>query len=247
MAGTVFPHTSDPLHTDARPPSTASHSPSDHSASDRSASSLSASVDNAETRAIPVVNAAATGLRTPSLIAGIALAVMAVLAPIGVFGALSAGLTGTTALIVLAVAALDVVVAIALVPLLSTGGELLAKFGAGMRLAYAAVFAAAAGSLVGAPDVEQFQASWDAALLLFGAHLVLIAVAIVRSSVVPTWIGILVAIAGLGYLADSVVALVAPGTGIEFGVATFIGEVALLVWLIARGGAERRGRRARWW
>ncbi|MGO2112550.1 MAG: hypothetical protein ACTH31_13150 [Pseudoclavibacter sp.] len=49
----------------------------------------------------------------------------------------------------------------------------------------------------------------------------------------------LVGIAGAGYLIDTVIVAVAPAAGVSFGAFTFVGEVALFVWLIWRGG--RRG------
>lgn len=99
-----------------------------------------------------------TSVRTASLVAGISLATMAVLAPIGIMVALPAGATGLTALIVLVVAALDVVIGVALYPVLRSGGMLLAATASALRIAYAAVFATAAGALAAPADVERFHA-----------------------------------------------------------------------------------------
>src|SRR5690606_37364394 len=87
---------------------------------------------------------------------------MAVLAPLGVMVALPAGATGVAALLVLAVAMLDVVAVVALLPLLRTAGALLAQIVVALRLVYAAVFATAAGQLLGDADLARFQAIWDA-------------------------------------------------------------------------------------
>jgi hypothetical protein len=55
----------------------------------------------------------------------------------------------------------------------------------------------------------------------------------------PSWVGALTALAGVGYLVDSVsVALEAPLSVSEF---SFVGEVVLLGWLLVRG--LRRGSR----
>lgn len=181
-------------------------------------------------------------IRSASLLAGASLALMAVIAPLGVMVALPAGATGLAAIVVLVVSTLDVVIAVALYPVLLRGGALLAGCASALRLAYGAVFATAAGALVAAPDVERFQAIWDAGLLIFGGHLVLVGIAVVRISHTPTWIGALVLIAGLGYLIDAVSIALNPATSIRIGEFAFVGEVVLLIWLLGWGG---RGENAR--
>lgn len=169
---------------------------------------------------------------------------MAILAPIGVMVALPAGQTGIAALVVLVVAMLDIVVAVALFPVIRSGGTLLAAIASATRLVYAAIFATAAGSLA-ADDPARFQAIWDAGLLIFGAHLILVGVAALRSSKLPTWLGILLMIAGAGYVLDSALVLVAPDSPLSLGEFTFIGEVVLLVWLLGWGGRPAKNRTAK--
>ena len=84
-----------------------------------------------------------TSLRTSSLVAGLSLALMALLAPAGLLIALPAGATGVAALVVLVIATLDVIVGIALYPLLASGGQLLARTATAMRVAYAGARGAA--------------------------------------------------------------------------------------------------------
>ena len=173
-----------------------------------------------------------TSLRGSALVGGISLAVMAVLAPPGLLIASPAGQTGVAALVVLVIAALDVVVALSLYPLLAPGGALLAQTAAAMRVAYGAVFAVAAGSLLEPADVAPFHAIWDAGLLIFGVHLALVGLAVVRAPSIPSWIGLLVVLAGAGYLADAILVALVPGSPLAFAGFTFIGEVVLLIWLI---------------
>jgi len=177
-----------------------------------------------------------TSLRTSSLVAGASLALMAVLAPLGLLIGLPAGTTGLAALVVLIIAALDVVVGIALYPLLAPGGQLLAQISVGLRVAYAAVFATAAGSLLAPADVAQFQAIWDAGLLLFGAHLLTAGAAIMRTRSIPIWIGALVLVSGLGYTADTALLAFLAGYAPVVATFTFLGEIVLLVWLLGWGG-----------
>lgn len=175
-------------------------------------------------------------IRSASLLAGFSLALMAVIAPLGVMVALPSGATGVAAIVVLFVSALDVLIAVALYPVLRQAGTLLAGCACALRLAYGVVFATAAGFLVSTPDVERFQAIWDAGLFIFGTHLLLVGIAVVRISDMPTWMGMLVAIAGLGYLIDAVSVALNPATSISIGEFAFIGEVILLIWLLGWGG-----------
>jgi hypothetical protein len=174
--------------------------------------------------------------RAAALTAGISLALMAVLAPLGLMVALPAGLTGPAALTVLVIAALDVVVGIALYPILRPGGELIAQVAAALRVAYGAAFAVAGAFLLGPADPERFQATWDAALFLFGLHLLAVGLAAVRAGGIPTWIGVLVLVAGVGYTVDAVSVALAPSAPLGLGQFAFVGEVVLLVWLIGWGG-----------
>lgn len=180
-----------------------------------------------------------TSLRTSALVAGISLALMAVLAPLGLMMALPSGVTGTAALVVLIVAALDVLVGVALYPVLKPGGTLLAQAAAAMRVAYGALFAVAAASLLDPVDTAHFQAVWDAGLFLFGIHLALVGLAVLRSPSIPTWIGVLLLIAGAGYAIDSATIAILPSGPTSIGEFTFVGEVVLSIWLIGWGGRSR--------
>lgn len=180
-------------------------------------------------------------LRPAAVTAGLSLAVMAVISPLGLLIALPAGDLGVVALVVQITSALDVVVGVALYPLLAPAGSLLAGCAAAMRVAYAAVFVTAAGSLVGDPDVERFQATWDVGLFLFGLHLLLVGIAMIRGTELPTWIGVLVTIAGAGYFIDAVSAAILPAP-LAIGEVAFVGEVVLLVWLIGWGGRRAKAR-----
>lgn len=70
-------------------------------------------------------------------------------------------------------------------------------------------------------------------------HLLLVATLFLRGRALPSWVGSLVAFAGLGYLIDAVI--VAGNGQAAIGQFTFVGEVVLLVWLLGWGG-RRRGR-----
>ncbi|WP_157157478.1 DUF4386 domain-containing protein [Diaminobutyricimonas sp. LJ205] len=208
----------------------------------------------------------ATNLRTPALVAGIGLLLMAMLAAFGNFGAVEAVVVredaaatarnlmesealfrvGIAALLVVVV--LDIVVAWALFLLLEEVNRALALAAAGFP---AAVFAAATSQLVLMLDLQAsppaalqafttFERTWSVALILFAVHLLLIGYLVGRSGFIGWLIGVLVLIAGLGYLVDSFGAVIVRGYTLELSTFTFVGEVALMLWLLIKGPRLQR-------
>ena len=60
--------------------------------------------------------------------------------------------------------------------------------------------------------VNEFQGAWDVALVVFGLHLLVLGYLALRSSHIPGLLGILVMVAGLGYLVDSFGGLLSKAT-----------------------------------
>ncbi|MFG1802964.1 DUF4386 family protein [Micromonospora carbonacea] len=161
----------------------------------------------------------------------------------------------------LAVACLDVLVAWALRAFLADAGRAVALLAAWCRTGYAVVFAVAITHLVAAAGllrdggteridagvrtrIADFEEVWSVGLLVFGVHLLLIGWLAWRSAAVPTWVAALVAVAGAGYLADSIGALVPAAYPVQVATATFVGEVVLMGWLLGFAARRRPGRRA---
>jgi hypothetical protein len=152
---------------------------------------------------------------------------------------------------------LDVVVAWALYVLLRPVNRTLALLTAWLRLAFAAVFASA---LVNLLDVAQLLGGADGAALqpaqlqaqvmssiasfdngwiviahaIFGLHLLGLGYLLFRSADFPRFLGVLVVIAGGGYLVDSFTRILVPDFVFTFSVFTFVGEALLIVWLFYR-------------
>lgn len=158
----------------------------------------------------------------------------------------------------LLVVVLDVVVAWALFHVFSPVSTGVSRLAAWLRLVYAGIFAVAISQLVGvvrlldgdghltAWSTEQLRAQalssvaaftdlWSAGLLLFGVHLLVLGYLAHRSGYVPKLLGALVALAGVGYVFDSVAAILSPELGIQLAAFTFLGEILLALWLLARG------------
>jgi hypothetical protein len=73
---------------------------------------------------------------------------------------------------------------------------------------------------------------------LFGVHLLLIGLLAYRSDFMPRIFGILLVIAGLGYLADGFGAVLVPGYALDISRFTFMGEAALMFWLLIKGSRK---------
>ena len=156
------------------------------------------------------------------------------------------------------VVALDVFVAWALYRVFSPVSRSISMLAACFRLVYAGVFMVAVSQLLGVLHLlgndayllvfsaEQLHAQallgigtfndvWDAGLVLFGLHLLVIGDLAYRSGYVPRFLGVLLAIAGLGYVVDTFGAVLSPGSWTDVSSFTFIGEFLLALWLVIWG------------
>ncbi len=86
--------------------------------------------------------------------------------------------------------------------------------------------------------------------ILFGVHLVLLGHLVQRSGFLPALPGVLLMVAGAGYLAESLGTMVAPGAGGVLAVVVIVlaipGELGFPLWLLVKGvDGERWEARAR--
>ena len=141
------------------------------------------------------------------------------------------------------VAVLDVVVAWALYRVFKPVNAALSKLAAWLRTAYAAVFTVAISQLIGAlrlhtqalARIDSFTNIWDVALVLFGLSLCVLAYLAYRSGSVPKLLGLLLAIAGFGYVLDTVVRVLVRGSSSDVSAITGLGEFVFALWLVIRG------------
>jgi hypothetical protein len=152
----------------------------------------------------------------------------------------------------------DIVLAWSLYHLLAPVNRALSLLASWFQLVYAAIALAGVVNLVavyqlltqpdylGAFGTQQlhaqvllqlhlFRHSWELALVLFGIHLVLLGYLIFRSSYIPRLVGILLVIAGLGWIVNSAGPYVLPHANIGWTMITAAGELSLTLWLWIRG------------
>jgi hypothetical protein len=141
------------------------------------------------------------------------------------------------------VVALDVVAAWALYRVFKPVNQGVSRLAAGLRIAYAAVFIVAISQLFGAlrlhthalQHINTFTNIWDAGLVLFGLSLFVLAHLAYRSRYVPKLLGVLLAIAGFGYVFDTVVRALVQGSSSDVSAITGMGEFVFALWLVIRG------------
>jgi hypothetical protein len=156
----------------------------------------------------------------------------------------------------LVVTFLDIVVAWALYVLMKPVHPTLAILVGWLRLAAPAVFAVALANLLDVanllgsaessalqPDqlgaqvmasVASFDSGWDMSLAIFGLHLVGLGYLLFKSVDFPRFLGVLVVVAGAGYLADTFAIILVPDFEFTFSWITFVGEALLIFWLLWR-------------
>jgi hypothetical protein len=83
--------------------------------------------------------------------------------------------------------------------------------------------------------VKSFRYEWSMGLVLFGIHIVLLGYLVYRSGYIPRILGILLAIAGLGYLIYYLSPYLYPNADLGFIMITFFGELIFMLWLLIRG------------
>lgn len=63
-----------------------------------------------------------------------------------------------------------------------------------------------------------------------------------KSGFIPKIIGVLLIIACFGYLIDSILIILNLNIGFVFSDSTYIGEIAIILWLLVKGGEERQSK-----
>jgi len=150
-----------------------------------------------------------------------------------------------------AVVVLDVVVAWSLYELLRPVNRGLSLLAAWFRLGYSLAYWVAVAHLLRVPGLldptrtgltgtdmelhvhaalEAFSVGWASSFVLFGIHLLLVGALAFKADYMPKILGLLVAVCGLGWLADAFGAFLLPETWHPVFVFTSLGELLLIPW-----------------
>jgi hypothetical protein len=154
---------------------------------------------------------------------------------------------------------LDVGIAWGLDVVLRRTHEGMSRAAAWFRVAYSAMLGVAVALLAAVPrlvesgsdtealrSIESFQDVWQVGLAVFGIHLVLVGILVVRSGFGPKALGWLVAAAGVAYVADTFAhvlvadyAAIASVAMVAVAAPSMIGEGWLALWLLTGRRLER--------
>lgn len=83
--------------------------------------------------------------------------------------------------------------------------------------------------------LASFRASWEMSLALFGVHLGVLGYLVYRSGYIPKILGSLLALAGLGYMTNSLAPYLFPKADLGWLPITFVGELLFMLWLLIVG------------
>jgi len=155
-------------------------------------------------------------------------------------------------------AVLDLVVAWALYIVLKPVNKSISLLSAWFRVAYTVILVVALSNFVNILQVlsgagylaifepnqlhakvmlylATFENVWNLGYVLFGFHLIILGYLVFKSGNFPKFLGILIKIAGFGYLIDALGIVLFPNYSLNIAIYTFIGEPLLIIWLLIKG------------
>ncbi len=83
--------------------------------------------------------------------------------------------------------------------------------------------------------LKSFRLEWSFALIIFAIYLILLGYLVYKSFYIPNIFGILLFIAGVGYLIHTLGTFFFPTYNLDFLFFTFFGELVFMVWLLVKG------------
>lgn len=83
--------------------------------------------------------------------------------------------------------------------------------------------------------IKSFRYEWSLSIAIFGIHVALGGYLVARSGYIPRIVGILLVIAGLGYVFNYLGPYLYPALDLRFLPVTFLGELIFPIWLLIRG------------
>ena len=90
--------------------------------------------------------------------------------------------------------------------------------------------------------LRAFRSGWYFGIVFFGIHLGLLGYLVFRSDYIPKILGILLIIAGVGYVATTLRPYLFPDISLDLAKYTFVGELIFMLWLLIRGSRIKQVR-----
>ncbi|WP_103068495.1 DUF4386 domain-containing protein [Aquimarina sediminis] len=82
---------------------------------------------------------------------------------------------------------------------------------------------------------EEYKLTMSIGFFLFSIYLILLGYLVLKASYIPKLLGVLLTIAGCGYLIVTLQPFLFPNINVELVSITFLGEVIFMLWLLIRG------------
>lgn len=83
--------------------------------------------------------------------------------------------------------------------------------------------------------LKNFQLQWGFAFSFFGSYLILLGILVYKADYIPKLFGILLIIAGAGYLVGTLKTFFFPSVNLDYVMITFFGELVFMLWLLIKG------------
>ena len=84
-------------------------------------------------------------------------------------------------------------------------------------------------------SIKNFNLQWNFAFAFFSIYLIMLGILSYKASYVPKIIGILLLVAGLGYLINTVRTFFFPAVQMDYLMITYFGELVFMLWLLIKG------------
>ena len=82
--------------------------------------------------------------------------------------------------------------------------------------------------------IENFNLQWGFAFAFFSLYLILLGILVYKSTYVPKILGIVLSMAGLGYLVETIRTFFFPSVAMDYVMITYLGELLFMFWLLIK-------------
>lgn len=84
-------------------------------------------------------------------------------------------------------------------------------------------------------SIKNFNLQWSFAFMFFSIYLIMLGALVYRASYIPKFLGVLLIIAGFGYLISTLGTFFFPSVHMDYIMVTYFGELFFMFWLLIKG------------